>query len=189
MIEDQKLLLVFAPTEQIGTQAGASTNHLPEFDPGLYRLGEHKIDHLRHVDTGVQHVDRNGYSEIVIRLFELLDQRADMGDAIVDNLANLGPILRIEFAEELLEMLSVILTLSEDDCFANQRAGFILDAVVDQVFQNYPIGIFTEDPAADVPAGDSRALGLLFAEIFLELGLLLVTQIPVMNTITQKVGG
>ncbi|MNJ30227.1 hypothetical protein D3C77_248230 [compost metagenome] len=182
-------MLVFAPTEQIGTQASAPTNHLPEFDPGFNRLGKHKVDHLRHVDTGVQHVDRNSYSEVVIRFFELLDQRAHIGDAVVDNLADLDPVLRVEFAEESFEMLSVILALSEDDCLAYQRAGFILDAVVDQVFQNNSISVFTEDLAANVLAGDGRALGLLFAEIFLELGLLFVTQISVMDAITQKIGG
>src|SRR5690606_15385009 len=59
VIEDQKLGLVFARTTQVGPQAGAPANHLPELDPALDRFGEDQVDHLRHVDAGVEHVDRD----------------------------------------------------------------------------------------------------------------------------------
>lgn len=43
-----------------------------------------------------------------------------MRDGVVDDLADLGAVLRVELAEELFQVLGVVLTLGEDDGFADQ---------------------------------------------------------------------
>ncbi|MNC34925.1 hypothetical protein D3C75_833850 [compost metagenome] len=72
MIEDQELAFVFARAEQIGAQARATANHLPELDPRFDGLSEYQVDHFRNVDAGVEHVYRDGDAEVVIRLLEFL---------------------------------------------------------------------------------------------------------------------
>ena len=111
---------MFAWAEQIRAQARTAADHLPELDPGFDRLCEHQVDHFRHVDAGVEHVHRDGDAEVVIRLFELLDQGIHVRNGIVDDLADLGAVLRVKLAEERFQMLGVVLALGEDDGLADQ---------------------------------------------------------------------
>ncbi|MNI69337.1 hypothetical protein D3C73_1250780 [compost metagenome] len=120
VIEDQELAFVFARAEQIGAQARATANHLPELDPGFDRFGEYQVDHFRHVDAGVEHVHRDGNAEVVIRFFELFDQGIHVRNGVVDNLANLGAVLRVKLAEEFFQMLGVVLTLGKNDSLADE---------------------------------------------------------------------
>src|SRR5690625_1571318 len=112
-----------------------------------------------------------------------------MGNRIVDDLAHLGAILRVELAEQLFQVLSMILTLSEDNGFADKGTCLILDAIVDQIFKDDAIGIFAEDLAANIFACNGGIAGLFFAQVFFQLTLLFFCQVVVMNTITKKVGG
>ena len=120
MVEYEELGLVLARAEQVRAQTSATADHLPELDPGFDRLGEDQIDHFRHVDTGVEHVHRDGDTEVVLRLLELLDQRIHMRNFVVDDLADLGAVLRVELAEQLFQMLGMVLPLGKDDCLAHQ---------------------------------------------------------------------
>ena len=47
-------------------------------------------------------------------------------------------------------MFGVILTLGKNNGFANQRAGFILNTVINEIFQNHLIRAFTKNLAANV---------------------------------------
>lgn len=47
-------------SEKVGAKPGAAADHLPELCIGANDLEEHQIDHLRHVDAGIKHVDRDG---------------------------------------------------------------------------------------------------------------------------------
>src|SRR4051794_36668456 len=58
-VEDVEVLLVLPWSEQIGSQAGASSDHLPELGLRSHQLEEHQIDDFRNVDAGVEHVDRD----------------------------------------------------------------------------------------------------------------------------------
>src|SRR5690625_7942732 len=68
MVENQELRLMFSRTKEIRAQARASTNHLPEFHPALYRLGKHQVDDFRHVDAVVHHIHGTSAARIVIDL-------------------------------------------------------------------------------------------------------------------------
>ena len=46
-------------------QPRAASDHLPELDVGLHRLGEDEVHDLGHVDAGVEHVHRDGDGQLV----------------------------------------------------------------------------------------------------------------------------
>src|SRR5690606_27614499 len=120
---------------------------------------------------------------------EVLDQALHMGDRVVNDLADPAAILRVELAEQLFQVLGMILTLGEDDGLAHQGAGLVPDAVVDQVFEDDAVGVFAEDLATDVLACDGGLPRLFFAKILLQLALLRFCELTVVNTVTQEVGG
>src|SRR5690625_5492247 len=66
MVENQELGLMFSRTKEIRAQARASTNHLPEFHPALYRLGKHQVDDFRNVDACVEHINCNSDAYIAL---------------------------------------------------------------------------------------------------------------------------
>lgn len=48
-----------ARSVQVGPQPSAPSDHLPELRLGTHQLEEHQVDHLGHVDSGVEHIDRD----------------------------------------------------------------------------------------------------------------------------------
>ena len=58
-VEDVEVLLVLARAEQVRAQPRAAADHLPELGLRAHQLEEHEVDDLRHVDAGVEHVDRD----------------------------------------------------------------------------------------------------------------------------------
>ncbi|MCY1181960.1 hypothetical protein D9M73_224950 [compost metagenome] len=120
VVEDEEFTLVLAWAEQVGAQARATADHLPELDPGLDRLGEYQVDHFGHIDAGVEHVHRDGDAEVVVRLLEFLDQGVHVRNGVVDDLADLAAVLRVKLAEELFQVLGVLLALGKDDGLADQ---------------------------------------------------------------------
>ena len=55
-VEDAEVVLVLPGSEQVGAQARAAPDHLPELDPRVDRLEENQVGHLGHVDAGIEHV-------------------------------------------------------------------------------------------------------------------------------------
>ena len=111
-----------------------------------------------------------------------------MGNGVVDNLAHPGTVLRVHLAKQFLKVLCVVLALSKDDGFSNQRPSFILDAIINQVFQDDPIGVLTEYLSAYVFASDGGGPGFFFTQIFFKLLLLIRGQIAVVNAFTEEFG-
>ena len=58
-VEDAEVVLVVPGSEQIGAQARAAPDHLPELDPRVDRLEEDQVGDLGHVDAGIEHVHRD----------------------------------------------------------------------------------------------------------------------------------
>ena len=58
-IENIKLILVFS-IHQSRAKPGAAANHLPEFCLAHNLFEKDQIQHFRHVDAGIQHINRNG---------------------------------------------------------------------------------------------------------------------------------
>ena len=88
-----------------GFKPRAAADHLPELDGRLDRLGEDEVDDFRHVDAGVEHVDRDRDGQVVVRAvaLEVVDQLLGARVVVVDDLAEVTAILRIHLVEELRE--------------------------------------------------------------------------------------
>ncbi len=80
----------------------------------------------------------------------------------------------------------MILALDKNNGFAHQRAGVILNAVIDQVFENDSISAFTEDLAANVFTCNAGILRFIQTQIVFQLLALLIVEIVVVDAFTQK---
>src|SRR6266516_423486 len=56
VVEEIEELLVPSRSEQVQTEARASSDHLPELGFGAHDFEKHEIDDFRHIDTGIEHV-------------------------------------------------------------------------------------------------------------------------------------
>ena len=101
MIEDAEGGLVLAGSEQVGAEPGATPDHLPELDVGLHRLGEHQVNHFRHVDARIQHIHRDGQSERVAGFLEVIDELLGAHVVGVDHPTEQAAVLRIQLVENL----------------------------------------------------------------------------------------
>ena len=99
VVKDQELTLVLASAEQVFAQPRTAANHLPEFHLALDRLGEDEVHHFGYVDTGVKHVNRNGYAQFTIRFFELVNQFFGPWFLGVDDAAKLTSKLWVHLVE------------------------------------------------------------------------------------------
>src|SRR6266436_6330168 len=117
MVEDSEFRFVATRAKELLAPTCAPPDHLPKFNLGFYGFGEDKIDDLRHVDTGVEHVDRNGDRQFVTRILELVYQCLGARLIVVDDLAEPAPILRIEFVKYFVKQNRVAMVAREDDGF------------------------------------------------------------------------
>ena len=73
-VEDEEELLIDALTEDVIAFAGATADHLPEFNLGLHLLKEDQVEDFRHIDSGVQHIHGNGNLRHFGRDAEVVDE-------------------------------------------------------------------------------------------------------------------
>ena len=59
VVEDREAVFILAGSKEIGAEPRPAPDHLPEFRLGADELEEDQIDDLRHVDPGVEHIDRD----------------------------------------------------------------------------------------------------------------------------------
>ena len=90
-VENIELVLVL-PIHQPQTQPGAPADHLPEFRLAHHFLEEHQIQHIRHVDAGVQHIHGDGDLRQLVRFRELVDSALGVGHVVVDDLGVTGQV-------------------------------------------------------------------------------------------------
>ena len=84
-IEDVEEFLVPAGPEQVRAQPGAAAEHLPEFRLRPHDLEEDQVDDLRHIDAGVEHVDRDRDVRRFVRLIKIVEQRLRVFGLVVDH--------------------------------------------------------------------------------------------------------
>ena len=89
-VEDAEIFLVLVGAEQIGAEACASSNHLPELDPGVDRLKEDRVNDLRHVDS-VEHVHRDRDVRGLVFLRKVVDQALRIFGVVVDQFGQSYP--------------------------------------------------------------------------------------------------
>ena len=146
-VEDVKLVLVRA-VQKSRAEAGAAADHLPELGLAHDLFEEDQIQHLRHVDAGVQHIHRNGDLRQLLRVGKLIDGALDVGHVVVDDL---GPAheVRVLLAEDLEDLFGVGVVLGKDDGLADLVAVVDLEAVGHEDIQHLADGVLVEDPLVE----------------------------------------
>src|SRR5690606_38521028 len=83
-IKNQEMGLVVAFAKQIGAQARATAYHLPKFGVRFYRFIKHQINATGGIDTGIHHIDRNGYLRQAVFFFvaKTVDELLGLGLAM-----------------------------------------------------------------------------------------------------------
>ena len=87
---------------KVGTQACPPAYHLPEFHFRFYWLGEYQVEHLRYIDTGIEHV--NGYGNGDLTVFtigglKVIDQLFSALVLGVNHSTEITSIFRIHFGK------------------------------------------------------------------------------------------
>ena len=134
VVEDAELRLVLARRKDVLAWPRAATDHLYELDARPDRLEEDKVQHLRHVDSRVEHVNGNGNPELGVML-ELLDERIGIVHVVVHKLAPVV-IMRIAFLNPLHNEVGVLVVVGEDDRLADCLSAFDLETAL-QHFVDY----------------------------------------------------
>lgn len=143
VVEDDKVCLVFALSEEVFTQTGSSADHLYKLDLALYGLEEHKVHDSRNVDAGVKHI--HGYSDAeFIIILEFQNEIICIFHVVVDQLAVVRRMIRVQFVEAINDHLCVMVVIGKDDGLAEQFTAVGLDAVLHQFFENFTAGVLVE---------------------------------------------
>ena len=135
---------IFAFAKQIRTQARTATDHLNKFNFGFYRLEKYKIDDCRHINAGIQHINRNGDSEFLVFL-KPGDQVICILDIVIHQLTVVCRIVRVHLMETFHDHFCVVMVVGEHDCFSDQLTAICFDTVSHEFFDDSLAGIFIVD--------------------------------------------
>jgi hypothetical protein len=146
VVEDEEAPFVVPWPEEVRTEAGPTSDHLPELRLGADLLEEDEVDHVGHVDAGVEHVDRDGNVRCLGRIREVVDQRLGVRDAVMDRAGKGTPELRIVGIEALDDEVCMCLVLGEDDRLPDPVATCHPLAVSHEVCEHLVYRVFVEEP-------------------------------------------
>src|SRR5690606_14572082 len=85
-VENIKLRFILPRPEKIGTEAGTTANHLPEFGEAAYNFEEHQVTDFRHVDPRIQHIHRHGNLRHLVRVLEIAQDGVVVFRLVIDQL-------------------------------------------------------------------------------------------------------
>ena len=143
-VKNIELVLVLT-IQQPRTQTGAAPDHLPELRLAHDLFEEHQIQHLRHVNAGVQHIHGNGDLRQFLRVRKFVDGALRIGHIVVDDLGKAGKV-RIFLIENREDFLRMGVILCKDDRLAQFIAIVDGQAVGHQRVQYLSDGVFIENP-------------------------------------------
>ena len=153
-VENVEFLLVRA-VQQAGAEPGAAANHLPELGLAHNLFEKHQVEHLRHINAGVQHVHGNGDLRQLLRVGKFVNGALRVGHIVVYDLRKAGQ-MGIFFMEHRKDFLRMGVIFCKDDGLAQLAAVIDGQAVCHQGIQNLPDGVLVEDPF--VQSGGRNAL-------------------------------
>ena len=151
-IKDIKLLFVFAVYKP-WAQASAPPDHLPELGLAHHLFEEHQIQHLRHINTGIQHIYGNSDLRQFFRIRELINGTLGIGHVVVDHLGITGQ-MGIFFAQDLQDFLSMTMVFRKDNRLAQFFAVVDLQAMLHQDMERLADGILIEHPLVQLGRAD-----------------------------------
>ena len=143
-VENVEFVLILT-VQQPWTQTGAAPDHLPELRLAHDLLEKHQIQHLRHVNAGVQHIHGNGDLRQLLRVRKLIDGTLRIGHIVVDDFGETGQV-RIFLVEHLKDFLRMGVILCKDDRLAQFVAVVDGQAMGHQCVQHLPDGVLVENP-------------------------------------------
>ena len=138
-------LVLILTIHQPRTQTGATPNHLPELRFAHDLFKEHQIQHLRHVDAGVQHIHGNGDLRQLLRIGELVNRALGVSHIVINDLGKAGKV-RVFFIENREDFLRMGVIFCKDDRFAQLTAVVDGQTVGHQRVQYLSDGVFIENP-------------------------------------------
>ena len=146
-VEDAEPGLVDPVSVDVRAQPGTATDHLPELGLGEDLLEQHQVQHLGHVDAGVEHVhaDRDVRGPVADR--EGLDEVLRVGGIAGDHLGEVPAQVRVLGVEALLEELGVALVHREHDGLAQTVAAGHVVAGAHQLGEGLVRGVGVEQGA------------------------------------------
>ncbi len=143
-IEYIEALLVLSTAINIGRKTSAASYHLHKLDFALHHLEEYEIQHIGHIDTGVEHIDRHGYLRVGITNLKPINQILRISDIIVNQRTKFCPIFGIQLVESLHYQLGVTMIAGKYDSLADSLAILHLQTVFHQVLQHGIDGVAVE---------------------------------------------
>ena len=135
-----------ARAEQVGAQPRAAPHHLPELRARADDLEKHQVQHLGHVDAGVEHVHRDGDVRRLVLGREGVDQALRVGGLVGDDPRELALVVRVVDVETLGDELGVVVVLGKHDGLAQPVAAGHLLALGHQVRERLVDRVGVEQP-------------------------------------------
>ena len=103
------------------------------------------MQHLRHVDAGVQHIHGNGDLRQLFRIGELVNRALGVSHIVINDLGKAGK-MRVFFIENREDFLRMGVIFCKDDRFAQLTAVVDGQTVGHQRVQYLSDGVFIENP-------------------------------------------
>ena len=185
-IEDVKLGFVESQAEQIGAQARAASYHLPELGFAANRLEDHQIQNVGHVDSRIQHIDRNRDLRHFVSIRKIVNQRLRIVDGVVDDATKMSGFFGIIDVETLDDELGVFVIARENDGFAQAVATRDARAFGHHFFQNFVDGVGIEKPGVDGVGRDFIGRAVFAPFFFVPLRAFVLSQVIVMNALNRE---
>lgn len=153
-VEDVEVTLVLAWSEQVGAQAGASAEHLPELRLRPDRFEEDEVDDFGDVDAGVEHVDADGDVRCLVLDREVVDQRLGVLGLVGDDAGERAGVLGVVGVEAGPDELGVVVVAGEDDRLAEPVTPGNAMPAGHQRLEHLVHGVGVEQPLVDCVRGD-----------------------------------
>jgi len=146
IVKDVEELFILTRPIQVFAQAGAPANHLPELGLGADDLEEHQIDHLRHINAGVEHVHRDGDVRHAVLEGELINQALRVLGLVGHHASEGALVLGVIGIEALGNEVRMGVVLGKDDGLAQAVTASHFLALGHQVAQHLVHGVGVEQP-------------------------------------------
>src|SRR5262249_29631918 len=146
IIKNVEKFLIFARPKQVRAKPRSSPQHLPELCFRAHELEEDQIDNFRDVDTGVQHVHRNGDMRLFGWNRKIVYQVLNVVSLEVDDPRKLSFVVRIIDIKTLSDELRMVVILGEDYGLSQAIPTGDRKTTGHQVLQHLVHGILIEEP-------------------------------------------
>ena len=146
VVEQVEKRFILARRKQIRAEARAAPQHLPELGFRAHHLEEDQIEHFRHIDAGVEHIDRERNVRHLLLVGEVVNQALRIFGFVRHYPGEMALVVRVVDIETLGNKFGVGVVLGEDNGLAEPVAASHLLAPGHQVRQHLIDGVGVEQP-------------------------------------------